>query len=210
MKEIGPGTYGPSALATPANAITVARLLATPVLCALVLVLGASWVTFALWAVLAGTDGLDGWVARRQGATRSGAFLDPLADKVLVVGALIVLAVRGEIWWLPVALLAARELGISAYRVVVGRRGVSVPARWTGKAKVWAQDLAVGLAVLPPVADHHHGLVSAVLWTAVGLTLLSGTEYVVHRGTPAQPVGNTALGAPGAVPGLGAQPKGAG
>jgi CDP-diacylglycerol--glycerol-3-phosphate 3-phosphatidyltransferase len=180
------------------------------VLWALVLVLGASWVTVAIWAVLVGTDELDGLLARRHGATRSGAFLDPLADKVLVVGTLVVLVARGEIWWLPVALIAARELGISAYRVVVGRRGVSVPARWMGKAKVWAQSLAVGLALLPPVANRHHGLVVAVLWTAVGLTLLSGTEYVVHRGTPAQPVGNTALGAPGAVPGLGAQPKGAG
>jgi CDP-diacylglycerol--glycerol-3-phosphate 3-phosphatidyltransferase len=207
VKSVGPGTYGPSALATPANAVTVARLLATPVLVALVLVLGASWVTVTVWAVLAGTDGLDGWVARRQGATRSGAFLDPLADKVLVAGALVALVARGEIWWLPVALIAGRELGISAYRIVVGRRGVSVPARWTGKAKAWAQDLAVGLALLPPVATNHHGLVVAVLWTAVGLTFLSGTQYVVDRRGAAQPV--SALGASGTVAGLGPQPKGA-
>ncbi|TMM13644.1 MAG: CDP-diacylglycerol--glycerol-3-phosphate 3-phosphatidyltransferase [Actinobacteria bacterium] len=207
MKAVGTGTYGPSALATPANAVTVARLLATPLLVALVLVLGASWVTVTVWAVLAGTDGLDGWVARRQGATRSGAFLDPLADKVLVVGALVALVARGEIWWLPVALIGGRELGISGYRVVVGRRGVSVPARWTGKAKAWAQDLAVGLALLPPVATHHHGLVVAVLWTAVGLTFVSGTQYVVDRRGAGQSVAT--LGASSAVAGLGAQPKGA-
>jgi CDP-diacylglycerol--glycerol-3-phosphate 3-phosphatidyltransferase len=206
VKSVGPGTYGPSALATPANAVTVVRLLATPVLLALVLALGASWVTVVVWAVLAGTDGLDGWVARRHGATRSGAFLDPLADKFLVVGALVALVARGEIWWLPVALIAGRELGISAYRVVVGRRGVSVPARWMGKAKAWAQDLAVGLALLPPVATHHHGLVVAVLWAAVGLTFVSGTQYMVDR-RGAQTVG--AIGASGAVAGLGAQPKGA-
>jgi CDP-diacylglycerol--glycerol-3-phosphate 3-phosphatidyltransferase len=210
MKRIGAGTYGPSALATPANAITAARLLAAPVLWALILLLGASWVTIAMWAVLVGTDELDGLLARRHGVTRSGAFLDPLADKVLVVGALVVLVARGEIWWLPVALIAARELGISAYRVVVGRRGVSVPARWAGKAKVWAQSLAVGLALLPPVANRHHGLVVAALWTAVGLTLLSGTEYILNRGSPAEPVPTTALNPPGAVPGLGAQPKGVG
>jgi CDP-diacylglycerol--glycerol-3-phosphate 3-phosphatidyltransferase len=206
VKSVGPGTYGPSALATPANAVTVVRLLATPVLLALVLALGASWVTVVVWAVLAGTDGLDGWVARRHGATRSGAFLDPLADKFLVVGALVALVARGEIWWVPVALIAGRELGISAYRVVVGRRGVSVPARWTGKAKAWAQDLAVGLALLPPVATHHHGLVVAVLWAAVGLTFVSGTQYMVDRRGAAQPVGT--IGASGAVAGLGAQPKG--
>ncbi len=207
MKSVGPGTYGPSALATPANAVTVARLLATPVLVALVVVLGASWVTVTVWAVLAGTDGLDGWIARRQGATRSGAFLDPLADKFLVVAALVALVARGDIWWLPVALIAGRELGMSAYRIVVGRRGVSVPARWTGKAKAWAQDLAVGLALLPPVAAHHHGVVVAVLWAAVGLTFLSGTQYVVDRRGAAQSVAS--LGASGAVAGLGAQPKGA-
>jgi CDP-diacylglycerol--glycerol-3-phosphate 3-phosphatidyltransferase len=207
MKSVGPGTYGPSALATPANAVTIVRLLATPVLLALVLALGASWVTVVVWAVLAGTDGLDGWVARRQGATRSGAFLDPLADKFLVVGALVALVARGEIWWVPVALIAGRELSMSAYRIVVGRRGVSVPARWTGKAKAWAQDLAVGLALLPPVATHHHGLVVAVLWVAVGLTLFSGTQYVVDRRSAAPPV--PALGASGAAAGLGAQPKGA-
>jgi phosphatidylglycerophosphate synthase len=79
-----------------------------------------------------------------------------------------------------------------------------------GKAKVWAQSLAVGLALLPPVANRHHGLVVAVLWTAVGLTLLSGTEHIVNRRSPVEPVPKTALGPPGAVPGLGAQPKGAG
>ena len=207
MKSVGPGTYGPSALATPANAVTIARLLATPVLVVLVLILGASWVTVTVWTVLAGTDGLDGWIARRQGATRSGAFLDPLADKFLVVAALIALVARGDIWWLPVALIAGRELGISAYRIFVGRRGVSVPARWSGKAKAWAQDLAVGLALLPPVATHHYGLVVAVLWTAVGLTFLSGTQYVVDRRGAAQSV--PALRAPGTVAGLGTQPKGA-
>jgi CDP-diacylglycerol---glycerol-3-phosphate 3-phosphatidyltransferase len=209
VRGVGAGTYGPSALATPANAVTAARFLAAPVLLALVLVLGASWVTVAVWAVLAGTDGLDGWVARRHGATRSGAFLDPLADKVLVVCALVALVIRGDVWWLPVALIAGRELGMSLYRVVAGRRGVSLPARWPAKAKAWAQDLAVGLALLPPVAFHHHGLVVAVLWVAVGLTYLSGTQYLldrrgVRRRVPA-PIGH-----PGRVAGLGAQAKGMG
>jgi hypothetical protein len=65
----------------------------------------------------------------------------------------------------------------------------------------------VGLALLPPVATHHHGLVVAVLWAAVGLTFVSGTQYMVDRRGAAQPVGT--IGASGAVAGLGAQPKGA-
>src|SRR3974390_2094376 len=118
-------TFGPSALLTPANAITVIRLLATPVLIVLIMLWGASWVTFVFGGLLAMSDGIDGWVARRQGTTRSGAFLDPLADKVVVLGALVALVAKGIIWWLPVAVIAVREIAMSVYRSVAGRRGVS-------------------------------------------------------------------------------------
>ena len=108
-------TYGPSALRTPANGVTIARLLASPGLFVLIADHGASWGVFALWTGLALTDGLDGWIARRQGTTRSGAFLDPLADKVLVLGAMIMLVAIGTFWWLPVALIAVREVGTVSY-----------------------------------------------------------------------------------------------
>jgi hypothetical protein len=83
------GEFGPSALATPANAVTVTRLVAAPLLLLLLLDQHTSWVAIAAWAILAGTDGVDGWLARRHGTTRSGAFLDPLADKFLVFAAMI-------------------------------------------------------------------------------------------------------------------------
>ena len=67
----GSRTYGPSALWTPANVITLVRLLATPVFVAMILVWGANWVAFGFGGVLALSDGVDGWVARRQGATSS-------------------------------------------------------------------------------------------------------------------------------------------
>ncbi len=73
-------TFGPSALVTPANAVTVARLLAAPVYVVMLVVWGASWLNVVVGIVLAGSDGLDGYMARRHGTTRSGAFLDPLAD----------------------------------------------------------------------------------------------------------------------------------
>ena len=146
---------GPSALATPANAVTIARLAVTP--CLLLADRSprpASWPAVVLWVGLAVTDGIDGYLARRQGTTRSGAFLDPLADKVLVLGAMVVLVAEAAFWWLPVALIAVREVAISAYRSWVGRRGVSVPARWSAKVKTVVQEVAVGFALLPLTADH--------------------------------------------------------
>ena len=96
------------------------------------------------WAGVASTDFLDGWVARRQGATTSGAFLDPLADKVLVLGALGALAAVGLTSWVPVVVIAGREVAVSAYRSSVARHGVSVPARRLAKLKTASQDLAIG------------------------------------------------------------------
>ena len=61
----------------------------------LIMVTGADWINFVVWGALSLTDGIDGWVARRQGTTRSGAFLDPLADKVVVLGALFALVAKG-------------------------------------------------------------------------------------------------------------------
>src|SRR3979411_2854465 len=139
-------TFGPGALATPANAVTIGRLLATPVL----LVVMSSenrdlrWPVWGLWIILACTDGVDGYLARKMGTTRSGAFLDPLADKFLVLGAMGVLVAKERFWWLPVAIIAAREVAISLYRSRLGRKGLSMPARPLAKAKTVVQDIAVG------------------------------------------------------------------
>jgi CDP-diacylglycerol--glycerol-3-phosphate 3-phosphatidyltransferase len=171
-------TFGPSALATPANALTLARLLASPVLVGLVAATGhASWLLAVLWLVCAGSDGVDGIVARKMGATRSGAFLDPLADKFLVIGVMFALVGIGSFDWLPVVLITAREIAMSAYRARAGRRGISIPARVTAKAKTFVQDVVVGLALLPPVGLHHLDVVRDLLWVAVALTLYSGVEY---------------------------------
>jgi CDP-diacylglycerol--glycerol-3-phosphate 3-phosphatidyltransferase len=171
-------TFGPSALVTPANAVTVARLLAAPVYVLMLVAWGASWVNVVVGFLLAASDGLDGYMARRHGTTRSGAFLDPLADKAVVLGALVTLAAQGHLPWLPVALIGAREVGMQAYRSRVGRRGVSIPARNTAKLKTLVQDLAVGAVIIPPLA-HEHGLQLTMIWLACALTLYTGAEYLV-------------------------------
>jgi CDP-diacylglycerol---glycerol-3-phosphate 3-phosphatidyltransferase len=171
-------SFGPSALATPANAVTCVRILALPLLVALILDDGAEWPALALWTVLAGSDLFDGWLARRQGATRSGAFLDPLADKFLVLGAMAALVAKGVLWWVPVALIGVREVVLSGYRSYVGRRGVSVPARFQAKVKTWVQAIAVGLAIAPVSGGTYRGIMLTVLWAAVALTVVTGVQYL--------------------------------
>ena len=167
----------PNALVTWANAVTVGRILASPLLFAIIPVdPGGSWVALGVWFVLCASDGVDGYLARRHGITRSGAFLDPLADKGLVLGAMFTLVSRGVMWLLPVVIIAVREIIVSIYRVVVGSKGVSVPASRTAKVKTLSQQLAVGFALMPATFDQRW-VWSSLLWLAVGLTVLSGVQY---------------------------------
>jgi CDP-diacylglycerol---glycerol-3-phosphate 3-phosphatidyltransferase len=171
-------SYGPTALFTPANALTMTRVLAMPALLVLILGEGPSWAAFAIWVVVAMTDIADGMVARRQGTTRSGAFLDPLADKVLVLGVMYALVTQDRLWWVPVTVIALREVVLSIYRSYVARRGISVPARPLAKLKTVTQDVAVGLALVPFTNDGHLMAVSAFLWIAVVLTVVTGAQYL--------------------------------
>jgi CDP-diacylglycerol--glycerol-3-phosphate 3-phosphatidyltransferase len=172
--------FGQSALLTPANLVTITRILVAIPTLALIRRDGSSWVTVGLWFAITATDSLDGWLARRDGATRSGAFLDPVADKLIVIGGLAVLADRGVFPWWPVLLIAAREFGISLYRSIAGRRGVVLPAQRLGKYKAFTQYCAVGFVLLPFTADYL-GFQQIVLAVAVTLTIVSGLQ-IVSRG----------------------------
>jgi len=170
--------FSESAIKTPANAITFLRLVfSIPVLVWILDEGGATWGTFTGWLMLWLTDGLDGWLARRDGTTRSGAFLDPLADKVLVLGGFVALAINGNFGWIPVAIVAGREIFVSAFRIVEGRRGVSFPARRLGKWKANVQFLAVALVLFPPTADNPD-VHDVALWTAVALSIVSAVDLV--------------------------------
>ena len=173
--------FGPSAVLTPANLITIGRLLAAPVLVRMVAVWGPTWAAVVVAFCVCSTDGLDGWIARRHGATTSGAFLDPLADKAVVLGTFAVLAARGEIAWLPVVLIGVREISMSVYRSFKSRRGVSIPARSSAKWKTVVQDLVLGLCLLPPLVQHDTVLEGAV-WFATALTLATGLQYLLEAG----------------------------
>jgi CDP-diacylglycerol--glycerol-3-phosphate 3-phosphatidyltransferase len=173
-------SHDPSAIATWANAVTVARVMVSPVLFALITGSEGSWVAFALWVALCASDAVDGFLARRYGTTRSGAFLDPLADKVLVLGAMFTLVGRGVFPVLPVAIIAIREVTISLYRTFAGARGVSVPATPVAKLKTLFQQLAVGFGLFPPTAVDGRKLWLTLLWIAVVLTVVSGAHYLLR------------------------------
>jgi CDP-diacylglycerol--glycerol-3-phosphate 3-phosphatidyltransferase len=168
-----------------ANAITAMRILLAPLVFLAIPEDGSgSWWAFLLWFLLCSSDGIDGYIARRRGPTTVGAFLDPLADKVLVLGAMFTLVAHDIFWWVPVAIIAARELTISAYRIVKSGRGVSVPASRLGKYKTVVQQFAVAFALFPPTALAATWTWTVLLWAAVVLAVVSGAQYLWHSRNP--------------------------
>jgi CDP-diacylglycerol--glycerol-3-phosphate 3-phosphatidyltransferase len=184
-----------SSIKTWANLVTVARVLVSPFMFLLIPDKpGGTWVAFVPWFVLCASDGIDGYLARRYGATNLGAFLDPLADKVLVLGAMFFLVHNHTFWILPVAVMAGRELLISLYRTFVGAKGISVPASKVAKWKTFVQQLAVGFAIMPPTALDATWLWKVLLWIAVTLTLISGGQYIWRAAKlKSQPVVSAAI-----------------
>lgn len=169
-------------LLQPANLLTLTRLALSPLLFWLILdapdTRGASWAAFGLGVAMAGTDFFDGRVARRSGIeTRAGAFLDPLVDKVVVLGAGFCLVSVDRYWWLPVTVIAGRELGITAWRTRWVGEGVVIPARRSAKYKTFVQGTAMALALLPPLQDADVVL-AAALWVAVAFTVFTGAQYL--------------------------------
>ena len=175
-----PVTFGPGALLTPANAVTLARIAFAPV--AFVMMWRtpnqSSWLICGAWFVLSSSDLVDGRLARRYGSTRSGAFLDPLADKVLVLGGVgIMCAVTPQRFpWIALGLIAAREVAVSWFRARYVRRGLAVPASKLAKWKTFVQLAAVGWVTMPPTQSLHW-LSLGTLWVGVTIGLVSGVQY---------------------------------
>lgn len=165
---------------TPANAVTLLRVALVPVILVLLVVDGeaARWWAFGVFVFAALSDSVDGWVARRyEGVTPWGQLADPLADKLLVGGVLLSLAVFEGLPWWAVAVILVREVGITLWRRRLQGRGVIVGASIWGKAKTVTQMLAIALWLVPAVS---RGLALTVLVIAVVVTVGSGLEYIVR------------------------------
>ncbi|MFI5035528.1 MAG: CDP-alcohol phosphatidyltransferase family protein [Acidimicrobiales bacterium] len=173
-------TYGESALLTPANLMTAFRLLVAPVFIYMIVFHRISWWTTLVGFAAAVSDYFDGVVARRHGTTTSGAFLDPLADKVIVLGSLYALVVSRphgvSAFLAPAILITLREVGMSVYRSRAAQRGVSIPASRLAKWKTFVQDWAIALCVIP-LTGHHLAYGVTAIWVATAMTLYTGWQY---------------------------------
>lgn len=175
----------PPSVWTVANVLTVLRIaLVVPFALALVHDDGASpgarIVALGLFVLAALTDRVDGWVARRYGQiTDLGKLLDPIADKLLMGTALVLLSLLGDLpWWVTVVVLV-RELGITVMRFFL-LRYVVLPASRGGKLKTVLQSVAIGLYLLPLAAlPRAVGVLAAVVMgVAVLVTVVTGLDYV--------------------------------
>ena len=169
---------GDSRWSLAANSLTIFRIAAAPLLAGLVLVTNPWWLTFWFGWFLGATDLMDGQLARRAAPTRVGAFLDPLADKVVVLLVGYALVWLDRFHWLPITLIAVREVAIMAYRSSWGRRGLAIPARKSAKYKTFVQGVALAAAMCPPL-DPYPWVADTLLWLAVAFTLFSGLQYAL-------------------------------
>lgn len=168
-----------------ANVLTVARIVLVPFFAWALLAdgghtVGGRLLATGIFVLAAATDRLDGWLARRSGnITDLGKLLDPIADKLLVGTALVLLSALGDLpWWVTLVILV-RELGITAMRFFL-LRYVVLPASRGGKLKTVLQSVAIGLYLLP--LDQLPAVVEVVAAVAMGaavvVTVVTGLDYV--------------------------------
>jgi CDP-diacylglycerol--glycerol-3-phosphate 3-phosphatidyltransferase len=165
---------------TPADQLTIARAASVPI----VVVLYAwdfpnhnYWAT-AVFCIAMTTDWFDGRLARRHGRSSPlGTLLDPIADKVLVLAALVMLVEQGVAPGWMVAAIVVREVLITGLRQAAIERGVVLAARDLGKLKTWAQAVAAAVAGFAAAGAWSDRVAWWALLVAVVLTWVSGLDY---------------------------------
>ncbi len=169
------------------NLLTYGRIAAVPTVAACLL-WGSDllrWTALAIFVAAAITDFFDGYLARAwEQQSALGTMLDPIADKLLVAGVLLMLAadhtIHGPHLWAAIIILS-REVLVSGLREFLGQLQVSVPVTWLAKWKTAIQLVAIGFLIAGPAGDRilpwttDIGL--AGLWIAAALTLYTGYDY---------------------------------
>lgn len=169
------------------NILTLSRILLIPVLVALLWCAPSPlhlWLAFALYVAMGITDYFDGALARAQASvSKLGTFLDPIADKFMVVAVLVVLVAVQSIRAVHVVaalVIVLREIGVSGLREFMAGEGHVMPVSRLAKWKTAAQMLALGALIFGglPDADSAHAIGLALLWIAAVLTLVTGWAYL--------------------------------
>lgn len=165
-----------------ANWLTVLRILLVPVFVTL-LVYRKPGPAVLVFATAALTDLLDGWVARRQGMqSRLGAFLDPLADKILLTASFVMLTWLKVLPFWITAVVLSRDVLLALGSLLIHMVGARMYPRptWAGKAATFFQILTVLGGVLGHYYAQRRFVPAPLLWLAAGFTLLSGLQYLAQ------------------------------
>ena len=149
----------------------------------------AQYAALAVFCIASATDFLDGQIARRRNlVTNFGKFIDPIADKLLVMSALVVLVGQGRMpSWVCIVMLA-REFAVSGFRLVAAGSGRVIAAGWLGKIKTVSQMAAVILLMLfsspgggAPLGRAGWIAAQAAMYAATAMTLVSGVDYIARN-----------------------------
>ncbi|GAB4365877.1 MAG: CDP-diacylglycerol--glycerol-3-phosphate 3-phosphatidyltransferase [Deltaproteobacteria bacterium] len=177
----------PAARLNPANLLTLLRILVVPVVVLLLYVPDGRDVGFVpsvaatvLFTLAMFTDLFDGYIARRYGMVTSlGKLLDPLADKLLVCAAMVMLIPPGRVPAWIVAIIVGREIGVTALRGAATSEGLVIAASSLGKAKTVILSIGVGALILnyPVFGIDIHLLGMVFLLAGLVLTAWSGLDY---------------------------------
>jgi CDP-diacylglycerol--glycerol-3-phosphate 3-phosphatidyltransferase len=164
------------------NALTVLRIGAIPVIIVLMTFPGrfASFLAATAFLAAGMTDLLDGFFARRQRlVTRAGKFMDPLADKLLVSAALIMLIPLGRVEAWLVFVIIGRELAVTGLRAIAASEGMVIAADRWGKVKTIVQMVALFALILhyPYAFINFQQLGTILIWVAAIVTVASGFSY---------------------------------
>ncbi|AEG84078.1 CDP-diacylglycerol--glycerol-3-phosphate 3-phosphatidyltransferase [Corynebacterium ulcerans] len=166
------------------NVLTSLRIIVIPLFAWLVISgdgQHASWMWWSLgvFVALMITDKLDGDIARAKNlVTDFGKIADPIADKALMITALVCLNVVGLVGWWVTAIIVVRELGITFWRMGELRKGNVVPASKGGKIKTTLQSLAVALYLIP-LSGVFSVVQFLVMLAAVAVTVITGVQYLI-------------------------------
>lgn len=166
------------------NMLTVGRVLVIPFFIACFYLPGwlGAFLTLLLFVAAGVTDWLDGYLARKWDASSAfGAMLDPVADKLLVASALILLALEARAPGIAVLIIILRELLISGLRETLAKRDFSLPVTFLAKCKTSLQMIAILVALLVPLIDSELQIFAdGLLWMAALLTAYTGADYLAR------------------------------